>query len=179
MEHDWGRQASAGTWMHTRPAWALSAALLAVVVRHRSRAVSVQPWTPLRRFYLPAYVRSTTLDFLGVSKPGRYALLTVVDRRGPRLAVDTDVETTAEAFRLTTAAASTGLRGPAVATDRYDAQALHTFLRTWIYGGRRLRDLAWPPLAGGLAVLVLGLLVAIPQDAERARVRRRIGATRS
>ena len=43
---------------------------------------------------------------------------------------------------------------------------------TWIYQGRRLRDLAWPPLAGGLGVLVLGLLVAIPQDAERARARR-------
>jgi hypothetical protein len=45
-------------------------------------------------------------------------------------------------------------------------------LSTWIYEGRRLRDLAWPPLAGGLGVLVLGLVVAIPQDAERARTRR-------
>jgi hypothetical protein len=128
-------------------------------------------WTPLQRFYSPAYVRSTLLDALGVTKPARFALLTVTDRRGPRLAVDTDVEATPgapsrDAFILTAAAKSAGLRGPAVTTDRYDQRALHTFL-TWIYQGRRLRDLAWPPLAGGLGVLVLGLVVAIPQDAER------------
>src|SRR5439155_19158414 len=70
------------------------------------------------------------------------------------------------------AARSAGIRGPVVSTDRYDPRALHTFLSTWIYQGRRLRDLAWPPLAGGLGVLVLGLVVAIPQDAERARARR-------
>lgn len=176
MEHDWGRQASAGTWMRTRPAWALSAALLAVVSVIGLGQYRYSRWTPLQRFYFSSYVRSTTLDLLGISTPGQYALLTVVDRRGPRLAVDTDVEATAdashEAFRLTTAATSAGLRGPAVATDRYESRALHTFLRTWIYQGRRLRDLAGPPLAGGLAVLVLGLLVAIPRDAERTRLRR-------
>ena len=131
----------------------------------------------MQRFYFPAHVRSTILDALGVTKPGRYALLTVMDRRGPRLAVDTDVEASSgssndDAFTLTAAARSAGIRGPVVTTDRYDSRALHTFLLTWIYQGRRLRDLAWPPLAGGLGVLVLGLLVAIPQDAERARARR-------
>jgi type IV secretion system coupling TraD/TrwB family protein len=131
----------------------------------------------LQQFYFPAYVRSTILDAVGVTKPGRYTLLTVMDRRGPRLAVDTDVEASSGAsnhdgFTLTAAARSAGIRGPVVTTDRYDSEALHTFLLTWIYQGRRLRDLAWPPLAGGLGVLVLGLLVAIPQDAERARARR-------
>ena len=98
-----------------------------------------------------------------------------MDRRGTRLALDADVEATpgssSDAFSLTAAARSMGLRGPAVTTDRYDSQALHTFLLTGIYQGRRLRVLAWPPLSGGLGLLVLGLLVAIPQDAERARAR--------
>src|SRR5882672_2956559 len=176
MDQSWGRQASAGTWINTRPACALSAALIAVVSVIGLGQYRYSRWTPLQRFHLPAYVRSTILDALGVTKPGRYALVTVKDRRGSRVAVDADVEalpgSSSEAFTLTAAAKSAGLRGPAVSTDHYDPRALHTFLSTWIYHGRRLRDLAWPPLAGGLGVLVLGLVVAIPQDAARARARR-------
>ena len=177
MDDSWGRQASAGRWIRTRPAWAFSAALVAVVSVIGLGQYRYSRWTPLQQFYFPAYVRSTILDAVGVTKPGRYALLTVMDRRGPRLAVDTDLEVSSGAsnddgFTLTASARSAGIRGPVVTTDRYDSQALHTFLLTWIYQGRRLRDLAWPPLAGGLGVLVLGLLVAIPQDAERARARR-------
>src|SRR5439155_11518478 len=177
MDHGWGREASAGTWIRTRPAWTFSAALIAVVSVIGLGEYRYSRWTNLQRFYLPAYVRSTILEALDVTKPGRFALLTVMDRRGPRLALDTDVEappgsSRSDAFTLTAAARSAGIRGPVVNTDRYDPRALHTFLSTWIYEGRRLRDLAWPPLVGGLGVLVLGLVVAIPQDAERARARR-------
>ena len=177
MDDSWGARRRRARWIRTRPAWALSAALVAVVSVIGLGQYRYSRWTPLQRFYFPAHVRSTILDAVGVTKPGRYALLTVMDRRGPRLAVDTDVEASSgasndDAFTLTAAARSAGIRGPVVTTDRYDSQALHTFLLTWIYQGRRLRDLAWPPLAGGLGVLVLGLLVAIPQDAERARARR-------
>ena len=177
MDHSWGRQASAGTWISTRPAWALSAALIAVVSVIGLGQYRYSRWTPLQRFYFPAYVRSTILDALGVTKPGRYALLTVDGSTGPapRCGHGRRGHTglfERDAFTLTAAARSAGIRGPAVTTDRYDSRALHTFLLTWIYQGRRLRDLAWPPLAGGLGVLVLGLVVAIPQDAERARARR-------
>jgi hypothetical protein len=94
MEHSWGRQASAGTWIRTRPAWACSAALVAVVSVIGLGQYRYSRWTPLQQFYFPAYVRSTILEALGVTKPGRCALLTVIDRRGPRLAVDTDVDAT-------------------------------------------------------------------------------------
>jgi hypothetical protein len=177
MDQGWGRQPSAGMWISTRPAWALSATLLAVVSVVGVGQYRYSRWTPLQRFYFPAYVRSSLLDALGVTKPGRYALVTVIDRRGSRLAVEGDVAPTPAApdgavFTLTASAAAAGLRGPSVATDRYDPGAIHTFLLTWIYQGRRLRDLVWPPLAGGLGVLVLGLLVAIPHDAAHARARR-------
>src|SRR3984893_4561686 len=173
MDHGWGREASAGTWIRTRPAWTFSAVLIAVVNVIVLGKYRSSRWTPLQRFYLPAYVRSTILDAIGVTKPGRFALLTVMDRRGPRLALDPDIEDTpgasrSDAFTLTAAARSAGIRGPLVSTDRYDPRALHTFLLTWIYQGRRLRDLAWPPLARVLGVLVLGLLLTIPQDAQRA-----------
>src|SRR4029077_19229630 len=92
MDHSWGRQASAGTWISTRPAWAYSAALLAVVSVIGLGQYRYSRWTPVPQFYFPPHVRSTMLDALGFTKPGRYALLTVVDRRGSRLALDADVE---------------------------------------------------------------------------------------
>src|SRR5437870_12797312 len=127
MDYSWGRQASAGTWISTRPVWALSAALVAVVSVIGLGQYRYSRWTPLQRFYFPAYVRSTILDALGVTKPGRYALLTVMDRRGPRLAVDTDVEawsgvSSHDGFTLTAAARSAAIRGPVGTTDRYDSQ---------------------------------------------------------
>src|SRR2546426_3304446 len=121
MDHGWGREASAGMWIRTRPAWTLSAALIAVVSVIGLGEYRYSRWTSLQRFYFPAYVRSTILDVLDVTKPGRYALLTVIDRRGSRLAVDPDVEATpglsgSDAFTLTAAAKSAGLRGPVVTT---------------------------------------------------------------
>src|SRR4029077_14050155 len=127
MDYSWGRQASAGTWISTRPVWALSAALVAVVSVIGVGQYRYSRWTPLQRFYFPAYVRSAILDALGVTKPTRYALLTVIDRRGSRLAVDMDVvppgSSSGDAFTLTAASRSTGIRGPALTTDRYDPRA--------------------------------------------------------
>src|SRR5262245_44159632 len=128
MDQSWGRQASAGTWIGTRPAWVCSAALLAIVSVIGLGQYRYSRWTPLQQFYFPAYVRSTLLDALGITTPGRYALLTVIDRRGARLAVEADVEAAPGAsrhdrFTLTTDARSAGLRGPAVVTDRYDPRA--------------------------------------------------------
>ncbi len=75
----------------TRPAWALSALLLGVVSVVGIAQYRYAHWTPLQRFYLAPYVRSTILNELGLTTSGRYALLTVVDRRGPRVALDADV----------------------------------------------------------------------------------------
>src|ERR1700730_1567799 len=124
MDRSWGREASAGTWIRTRPAWAFSAMLIAVVSVIGLGQYRYSRWTPLQRLYFPAYIRSTILDVLGVTKPGQYALLTVIDRRGSRLAVASACEATpgmssSDAFTLTAAAESAGLRGPAVTTDRY------------------------------------------------------------
>ena len=181
MAHAWGRRASAGAWTGTRPAWALSALLLGVVSVVGIAQYRYAHWTPLQRFYLAPYVRSTILNALGLTTSGRYALLTVVDRRGPRFALDADVlpisgrahvDAAAPSFSLTREAADAGVRTLTITGGQYDHLALQTFLRAWIYHDRTLRDLAWPPLLGGLGVLTLGLLVAVPQDAARARARR-------
>ena len=80
MDHGWGREASAGMWIRTRPAWTFSVALVAVVSVIALGQYRYSRWTPLQQFYFPAYVRSTILDAVGVTKPGRYALLTVIER---------------------------------------------------------------------------------------------------
>jgi hypothetical protein len=75
MDHGWGRQASAGTWISTRPVWALSAALIAVVSVIGLGQYRYSRGAPLQRFYFPAYVRSTILDAQGRSQLAkRYGL---------------------------------------------------------------------------------------------------------
>src|SRR3954465_6696774 len=114
MEQEWGRRASAGTWLSTRRVWTWSAVLLAVVRGIGLAQYRYSRWTPLQQFYLQAYVRSTLLTGLGISKPSQYTLLTVADARGPRLAVDADVAPAAAAapslapFSLTAAAQRAG-----------------------------------------------------------------------
>jgi hypothetical protein len=138
-------------------------------------------WTPLQRFYLGPYVRSTLLVHVGFRTPGTYAVFTVVDARGLRLALDADVQPVPDRWRsdpvavpfgLASTAADAGVGALRLASDRYDHGKLQTFLRGWIYQDQRLRDLAWPAVAGGLGVLGLGLLVGLPQDAARAHTRR-------
>ena len=181
MDHEWGRSASAGTWLSTRPAWALSTLLLAVVSSIGIGQYQYTRWTPLQRFYLAPYVRSTILSQLGFTTSGRYALLTVVDRRRQRLALDVDVQPASTAapghadslvFAVTREAGRAGVDMLAITTERYDYRAVQAFLRTWIYGDQRVGDLAWRPAVGGLTVLLLGLLIAAPHDAARARARR-------
>jgi len=55
---------------------------------------------------------------------------------------------------------------------RYDTAKLHEFLGHWIYQEQTLTDLARPALWGGLGVLVVGLIVAIPMDSARKRMRK-------
>ncbi|MEQ1871103.1 MAG: type IV secretion system DNA-binding domain-containing protein [Vicinamibacterales bacterium] len=181
MDHVWGRQASAGTWITTRPVGVLAALLMSAVSVVAVAQYRYAQWTPLQQFYLAPYVRSTLLLRVGLTRPGTYAVLTVVDGAATRLAVDADVAslsppepgpTEGVALRLAPAATAAGVRALTLAAARYDPSKLQAFLRTWIYRDQRLRDLAWPAVAGGLAVLALGLLVGLPQDAARARTRR-------
>ncbi len=55
---------------------------------------------------------------------------------------------------------------------RYDNAKLHEFLAHWIYQDQTLTDLAKPALWGGLGVLLVGLVLAIPMDSARKRIRK-------
>jgi type IV secretory pathway TraG/TraD family ATPase VirD4 len=100
-------------------------------------------------------------------------VLYTVDRRGkshPAIPAEVEPVQVVRAprgtipFRLSEGAKKAGavrLVNPVVAVDR---ERFKAFLRDWIYHGRTLTDLAKLGLAGGLAVMVIGMIVAWPLD---------------
>src|SRR3989442_14500245 len=123
-------------------------------------------WTPLQRLFLSPYLRSEFASALAL-KTGRYRLLQVIDRKGSRLPLDEEgrplTAATAElAFGLTDLGVQAGDLRLVWEERGYDHAQLHALLREWIYRDQTLSALAMPTLGGGLAVLVVGLIVAFP-----------------
>lgn len=178
MNQEWGRNQYAGEWPNPKAAWTLAALLfaaasMAAICAYRYSYVL----TPLQRFYLRPYIRSGLRTEIGVSKTDRYMLLNVVDRRGSRLALNEEVapvaSVTGEAtFSLTDEAVRIGDQRLVFQQGQYDNAKLHAFLGHWIYRDQSFTDFLRPALWGGLGVFFVGLLVAIPKDAARARARK-------
>ena len=177
MNQEWGRNQYAGDWPNPKAAWTIAIVLLAVA---SVAAICAYRYayllTPLQKFYLTTYMRSGLRAGIGF-KSGRYALLNVVDRRGSRLALNEEVVpvTTATGevtFSLTDEAVSMGDQRLIFQQGQYDNAKLHAFLAHWIYRDQSFTDFLRPALWGGLGVFFVGLLVAIPKDAARARARK-------
>jgi hypothetical protein len=130
---------------------------------------------PLERNYLTAYLAT---DAGALRKDSWYTLLMVETRKGPaHLAMDAEVTPAVtpsgeHTFVLTDAAVEAGAVKLEWQRGRYENARLHGIFRHWIYNDQSPTDLAKPALWGGLGVFVLGLIVAIPKDAERARERK-------
>lgn len=177
MSHQWGRVPGAGTWQRPKPLWFMTVIVVALAVGvavwfYRQEAV----WTPLQRFYLSAYARSGLATSLGI-RTGRYRVLTVVDRRGSRLAIDEEIvpvvtETGETTFALSELALAAKTGRLAWRDMQYPHAVLHEQLRDFVYAGQTLFDLTRPSLIGALVVFILGLLLAVPKDLARARARR-------
>src|SRR5260370_20301733 len=131
-------------------------------------------WEPLERDYLTSYVGTPV--GAGFGTDGGYTLLMVVTRKGTRLALDNEVEPFVtekgeNTFALTEVAMKTGDLKLEWQRARYNNAQLHEFLGHWIFQDQTLTDLAKPALWGGLGVLLVGLVMAIPKDAARGRIR--------
>jgi hypothetical protein len=170
MRQQWGRTDEAGTWPHPKPVWTfatLVVALLGAVAIGAYRYTTI--WTPLQRWYVAAYVRSGLIGGLGFTRNGRYRLLQVEGGNGTRLALDDEVRPVISAtgdmtFALTDAAVAVGDRRLVWQDGPYGHANLHAFLGRWVYRDQTLGDLVMPTVRGGLAVFVVGLLVAVPRD---------------
>jgi hypothetical protein len=177
VNYEWGRAPEAGRWQRAVPVWLMSVMLVAVASGGGMWWVrQTLFWTPLQQFYLSAYVRSALATSLAL-RTGRYRLLLMENRRGTRLAIDDEVipmsTSTGEATFALSELARQARTGRLVWRDSVvDHARLHTDLKVWIYGNQSLTDLARPSLFTALAVLILGLLVAIPKDVQWSRSRR-------
>jgi type IV secretory pathway TraG/TraD family ATPase VirD4 len=177
VSYEWGRAPEAGRWQRAVPIWLMSVMLIAVASGGGMWWVrQTFFWTPLQQFYLSAYVRSALASSLAL-RSGRYRLLLIENRRGTRLAIDDEVIPTLTSMGEATFALSELARqahtGRLVWRDSVvDHARLHSDLRVWIYGNQTLTDLGRPTLFAALAVLVLGLLVAVPKDVQWSRSRR-------
>jgi type IV secretory pathway TraG/TraD family ATPase VirD4 len=177
VSYEWGRAPEAGRWQRAVPVWLMSVTVMAVASGAGVWWVrQTFVWTPLQQFYLSAYARSALASSLAIPT-GRYRLLLMEDRRGTRLAIDDEVvpvsTATGEAtFALSGLARQAG-SGRLVWRDLVLNHAkLNVQLRVYIYANQRLIDLARPSLITVAAVLIAGLLLAIPKDVQWSRSRR-------
>ncbi len=177
MSQEWGRALDAGVWPRPKPVWTLSLLLIAVLSGAAIGARDyIQEWTPLQRMYFPSYIRSQCVTAFGITR-GTYRLWRVVGRTGERFAINEDVRpvTTQDGeatFALSDAAMQAGARQLVWPIRQYSHAFIHDFLKEWIYQNQTLADLATQAVRGALVVLLVGLLVAIPNDLARARQRR-------
>jgi hypothetical protein len=176
MTQEWGRADTAGTWPRPKPTWTLALVLGALVTGVAVGGYQYHhAWTPLQRLFLSPYLRSTIAVDLGLTS-GRYRLLQVVDRQGPRIPLDDEVEPVAGAAEPTFVLTPLGLNAGDVhivwQEGRYPHTALHALLRTWIYRDQTPTALAQSAIAWTLAVFGLGLIITVPKDLARARERR-------
>ena len=132
---------------------------------------------PLQRLDLAAYIETGILS--PVRNTNNYQLLSVADghfHARPAIAADVEEGSTPEPhgsplpLELSAAARSTGLiylySGPKIG---YHNQALHAYLRQFVYGGYGVAGVfRWPLLAGLIALVVL-LIWAMRRDVERFR----------
>src|SRR5712692_5431157 len=132
-------------------------------------------WSPLQRHYLTTYADTPVAGAFRTD--GWYTLLMVVTRKGTRMALDNEVEPFVTekgegTFTLTQEAIKVGDLKLEWQRARYGNAKLNEFLGHWIYQDQTLTDLAKPALWGGLGVLLVSLVVAIPKDAARKRIRK-------
>ena len=93
MNPQWGRSDAAGAWLSPTPTWTVATVAIALTSTVAIAAVRYAiVWTPLQRAYLSSYVRSAVMDALGFTKAGPYRLLQVVDRSGPPLALEEELQ---------------------------------------------------------------------------------------
>src|SRR5215472_12009988 len=176
MKQKWGRPDDAGDFPSDRAVWTIGAfcvALLSVFAIAGYRYM--RAWTPLQRHYLTAYVGTPVAG--AIRKDGWYTLLMVVTRKGTRMALDNELEPFVtdkgeSTFMLTEDAMQVGDLKLQWQRGRYDNAKLHEFLGHWIYQDQTPADLAKPALWGSLGALLVGLVVAIPKDAARRRIRK-------
>src|ERR1700691_2050015 len=176
---EWGRKETV-IWPPHSPIYTYGAVFMTVVLT----GLFLYCWfsfgnSPLQRFYMPTYIRSSVAGAIGTSRRDNYRML-ILAARGipPRLATNADVTDgrTSEpgGKPIPLALSQPALRrgyvllylGP---EQSYIDAPLSAYLRSAVYGGDSLFDLYKLPLLFGLLSLVIQLPFSIAKDVRRRK----------
>jgi hypothetical protein len=157
-------------WPSDKPVWSVAVFLLAaLVVPGRIAFEYAEHWNELGTFYFPHYVASGAPWSAGVR---RCRLLETVTRRSVHLTASREVEPVPGGFRLTPAAVERGALALRWQRVEVDSAKLHEFLRSEVYGARPAGELMKDGALWACALLLNGLLVAVPMDRRAQRMYR-------
>jgi hypothetical protein len=161
------------------PVYTYALAFAVVVLTFVAVCVRIHFATPLQRYYLPVYERTSAIGAFTVTHRSTYRMLFVSGRKvslRPAISGDVVLGTTPEPsgkplpLALSTEAQQRGFsllfRGP---QRSYVDARLRDFLRDIVYGGRTLSAFFRPPLIGGLVAFVLVLPFTVRMDVERQK----------
>jgi type IV secretory pathway TraG/TraD family ATPase VirD4 len=176
---EWGRKETV-IWPPHSPIYTYGAVFMTVVLT----GLFLYCWfsfgnSPLQRFYMPTYIRSSVAGAIGTSRRDNYRML-ILAARGipPRLATNADVTDgrTSEpgGKPIPLALSQPALRrgyvllylGP---EQSYIDAPLSAYLRSAVYGGDSLFDLYKLPLLFGLASLLILLPFSTAKDVRRRK----------
>lgn len=135
--------------------------------------------SPLQRFYMPAYIRSSITGALGSGRQDNYRMLMMAARGlAPRLAGNSDVTdgSTREPggklipLALSQPALDRGYTQLYLAPPQaYIDASMNSYLKSAVYLGDSLFDIYWLPLIFGLAALLIQLPFSVSKDVRRRK----------
>ena len=175
----WGRKETI-VWPRHMPIYTYGVVFAAVALTFVFLCVRLRfGTTPLQRYYLPVYERTSVVGSLIVTHRDTYRILFVAGRGVPmRPAMDGDVvlgktpELGGKAIPLALSQATRQhgytllFRGP---QRSYVDVLLTAYLKGAVYGGSSLSAVFRPPLLGGILVFVVLLPFAVRKDVERQK----------
>ena len=158
--------------------WQASVSAIAIVSFFLLMWLSYETqWTFEQKLYVSAYAKTWWGGMLPNSS-SKHKLLYVVNSKGERLPgiegeiMPSTLADGTKTFALTEYAKNEGFVNLETHDEVFNDQKLHNFLSHYIYDDQTLWDFISHPAYGALIILLAGLIIAIPKDAARARVRR-------
>jgi len=174
----WGRKETI-IWPRHMPVHTYGLAFTVVVLTFVAVCIRIHLASPLQRYYLPVYERTSAIGAFTARHRSTYQMLFVSGRKAslrPAMSGDVVLGRTPEPggkslpLALSTQAQQQGysllFRG--VKRSYVDAR-LRDFLREVAYGGSSLFGFFRPPLVGGLILFVLVLPFTVRMDVERQK----------
>jgi type IV secretory pathway TraG/TraD family ATPase VirD4 len=174
----WGRKETI-LWPRHLPIYTYGLALVVIGLTFIAVCVRIHIATPLQRYYLPIYERTSAMGaFMPLHRSSCRMLFVARGKAPPRPALDSDVilgrTPEPDGHRIPLALSAEAVqqgysllfRGP---ERSYVDRRLHDFLETIIYGGASLSAFFGPPLIGGVAAFLIALPFAVRLDIERQK----------